>query len=74
MTKLISFQRKNKIEKPVRLIVMELIAILLCIPLGYICSKFDFLNNHTTEIILFIVPLSMLSVGYLHIYLTKKNK
>lgn len=57
---------RNRVNVNTRkLFVFEFIAILLCIPLGVLCAKVDYLSNISTEIIIIYVPLSILVSYYL---------
>ncbi len=65
-------RRKWKIKNKKLYVTLEVITFLLSIPLGYLCSQIDSLNDITLEIILIYVPVSMITVDYLYQRLERK--
>lgn len=47
-------------------ITLETLTFLSSIPLGYLCSKFDSLNEISIEVVLIYVPVSMIAVDYFY--------
>lgn len=65
--------RHKRIIKNKKLyIALEVMTFLLSIPLGYLCSQIDSLNDIALEIILIYVPVSMITVDYLYQRLERK--
>lgn len=59
--------RQRRIIKNKKLyITLETLTFLSSIPLGYLCSKFDSLNEISIEVVLIYVPVSMIAVDYLY--------
>ena len=63
---------KQTIKNKKLYITLEVMTFLLSIPLGYLCSQIDSLNDITLEIILIYVPVSMITVDYLYQRLERK--
>ena len=57
---------KRSIKNKKLYITLEVIAFLSSIPLGYLCSKFDALNEIPIEIVLIYIPISMISMNYFY--------
>lgn len=59
--------RQRRIIKNKKIyITLETLTFLSSIPLGYLCSKFDSLNEISIEVVLIYVPVSMIAVDYLY--------
>jgi len=59
--------RQRRIIKNKKLyITLETLTFLSSIPLGYLCSKFDSLNEIFIEVVLIYVPVSMIAVDYFY--------
>lgn len=65
-------RHKQTIKNKKLYITLEVMTFLLSIPLGYLCSQIDSLNDITLEIILIYVPVSMITVDYLYQRFEKK--
>lgn len=65
-------RHKQTIKNKKLYITLEVMTLLLSIPLGYLCSQIDSLNDITLEIILIYVPVSMITVDYLYQRFEKK--
>ncbi len=59
-------RHKQTIKNKKLYIALEVMTFLLSIPLGYLCSQIDSLNDITLGIILIYVPVSMITVDYLY--------
>lgn len=66
MLQIMPMRHKRTIKNKKLYIILEVITLLLCVPLGYLCSQIDLLNDITLEIILIYVPVSMITVDYLY--------
>lgn len=65
--------RQRRIIKNKKLyITLETLTFLSGIPLGYLCSKFDSLNEISIEVVLIYVPVSMIAVDYFYQRLVRK--
>ena len=59
--------RQRRIIKNKKLyITLETLTFLSSIPLDYLCSKFDSLNEISIEVVLIYVPVSMIAVDYFY--------
>ncbi len=59
--------RQRRIIKNKKLyITLETLTFLSSIPLGYLCYKFDSLNEISIEVVLIYVPVSMIAVDYFY--------
>lgn len=59
--------RQRRIIKNKKLyITLETLTFLSSIPLGYLCSKFDSLNEISIEVVLIYVPVSMIAADYFY--------
>lgn len=65
-------RHKRTIKNKKLYVTLEVMTFLLSIPLGYLCSQIDSLNDITLEIILVYVPVSMITVDYLYQRLERK--
>lgn len=72
MFNIMPIRRKWIIKNKKLYVTLEVITFLLSIPLGYLCSQIDSLNDITLEIILIYVPVSMITVDYLYQRLERK--
>ncbi len=72
MLQIMPMRHKRTIKNKKLYISLEVITLLLCVPLGYLCSQIDLLNDITLEIILIYVPVSMITVDYLYQRLERK--
>ena len=72
MVKSMPTRHKQTIKNKKLYITLEVMTFLLSIPLGYLCSQIDSLNDITLEIILIYVPVSMITVDYLYQRFEKK--
>ncbi|PNK90789.1 hypothetical protein CEQ31_014415 [Serratia odorifera] len=59
-------RHKQTIKNKKLYIALEVMTFLLSIPLGYLCSQIDSLNDITLGIILIYIPVSMITVDYLY--------
>lgn len=64
--KIMPMRKTRTIKNKKNYIILEVITFLLSIPLGYLCSQSEALNDISIEIILVYVPVSMLAIDYLY--------